>query len=197
MLLEETDDGICIWEQRSLGRVISSLESRIWEKRCGKFAKQLLDKGSNVICVEPNNDMRMIAEKELGKYKNFKSINGTASSTHISSKAVDFVTTAQAFHWFDITEFKTECKRILKENGKAVLIWNIRNMVHSLNQESYDIYKKYCPNFKGFSRGMQENDERIINFFDGSYEVISFDNPLLFTKEKFISRSLSGSYSLR
>ena len=33
----------------------------------GKFAKQLLDKGSFVHCIEPNEDMRKRAIEELGR----------------------------------------------------------------------------------------------------------------------------------
>ena len=34
----------------------------------GKFAKQLLAKGSVVYCVEPNDDMRNVAIEKLGKH---------------------------------------------------------------------------------------------------------------------------------
>ena len=37
----------------------------------GKFAKHLLERGSQVYCVEPNDDMRQTAEKELGSYEKF------------------------------------------------------------------------------------------------------------------------------
>ena len=70
-------------------------------------------------------------------------------------------------------------------------------MDEKLNQELYDIYKKYCNNFKGFSGGIVKDDERINKFFDGKYEYVEYDNPLFFDKNKFIARSLSGSYSLK
>ena len=44
---------------------------------------------------------------------------------------------------------------------------------------------------------MQKNDIRIKQFFENRYEYIEFDNPLFYDKNAFISRSLSGSYSLR
>ncbi len=69
-------------------------------------------------------------------------------------------------------------------------------MTSIINKECYKIYKKYCPNFKGFSGGIELNDERIKRFFDNNYKLETFDNPLYYTKDKFISRCLSGSYSL-
>ena len=163
----------------------------------GKFAKHLLERGSEVYCVEPNEDMRCVAENELREYANFHSVQGDAENTTLETGLVDFITTAQAFHWFDVKKFKKECLRIIKNSGRVFLIWNVRDNSDLLNQELYQIYTKYCPNFKGFSGGIEQDDPRIKEFFDGQYDYVSFDNPLYFDKEKFISRSLSGSYSLK
>lgn len=163
----------------------------------GKFAKQLLNKGSFVYCVEPNDDMRNTAIKELGKYEKFRAVDGTATETNLNNRTVDFITSAQAFHWFDVTLFKKECKRILRKDGMVFLIWNMRDMSSKINQSSFEIYSRYCPKFKGFGGGIQKDDARIKEFFNDKYDYIEFDNPLFYDKEKFISRSLSGSYSLQ
>lgn len=163
----------------------------------GKFAKHLLDRGSEVYCVEPNEDMRCIAEKELHEYLNFYSVKGDAENTTLDDSFVDYITTAQAFHWFDVNKFRQECSRIIKNNGKVFLIWNVRDNLDLINQELYNIYLEYCPDFKGFSGGIVHDDPRIKEFFNGQYDYVSFDNPLYFDKEKFIERSLSGSYSLK
>ena len=163
----------------------------------GKFAKQLLEKGSSVFCVEPNDDMRNTAIKELQKFAGFTAVAGTASGTELPDESVDFVTTAQAFHWFEVEEFQKECKRILKLDGSVILIWNMRDMDAELNRESHAIYKTFCHRFKGFGGGIEKDDERIKKFFAGKYERRVFDNPLFYDKATFIKRSLSGSYSLK
>ena len=163
----------------------------------GKFAEHLLKKGSQVYCVEPNDDMRCVAESELCSYSNFHSVRGDAENTTLGTEMVDFITAAQAFHWFDVTRFKRESLRIIKKGGKAFLIWNVRDNSDLVNQEMYRIYSQRCPSFKGFSGGIEKDDPRIIEFFGGQYEYISFNNPLYFDREKFIARSLSGSYSLK
>ena len=163
----------------------------------GKLSKQLLEKGSKVFCVEPNDDMRRIAEKELSRFDKFISINGTSSDTKLEDNSVDFITVAQAFHWFDADEFKKECKIILNADGKVILVWNTRDLSSEFNKKSYDIYKKFCPSFKGYHGGMKDDDSRISDFFNGNCKRISFENPLEFTKDKFITRSLSASYSLK
>lgn len=163
----------------------------------GKFARQLLQKGSFVYCVEPNGDMRNTSIEELSGYKGFRAINGNADETKLNEESVDFITTAQAFHWFDVDSFKRESRRILRNNKMVFLIWNIRDMSAGINQDSFKIYSKFCPNFKGFNGGIRKDDIRIRQYFDNRYEYVEFDNPLYYNKDNFISRSLSGSYSLR
>lgn len=163
----------------------------------GKFAKQLLDRGSFVFGVEPNEDMRLIATKQLSQYPNLKILDGTDSSTGLPNQLIDFITVAQAFHWFDPIDFQKECSRILKPNGKVILVWNMRDLEDKVNQINYQIFKKYCPNFYGFSGGIKEDETKIFEFFNGSVHTEKFLNSLYFTKEKFIQRCLSASYSLR
>lgn len=64
------------------------------------------------------------AEEKLSENKNFTSIYGTDSNTNLPDQSVDFITAAQAFHWFDAETFKKECKRILKPNGKVIIVYN-------------------------------------------------------------------------
>lgn len=184
----------CLYNKYSLssGSVIADIGSGT-----GKFARQLLDKGSEVYCVEPNDDMRHTAEDELSTYNNFHSVNGDAENTMLEKNSVDYITTAQAFHWFNVKKFREECSRILKKDGKVFLIWNVRDESDGLNSELYEMYSRYCPEFHGFSGGIEKDDKRIREFFNDRYEYISFDNPLYYDKEKFIARSLSGSYSLK
>ena len=163
----------------------------------GKFTKQLLDRGSTVYCVEPNDDMRETAARELGSYAGFRAVKGTADATGLENTSVDFVTTAQAFHWFDPAAFRAECRRILKPDGQAFLIWNLRDMTDEMNRRCHAVYKEFCPNFKGFGGGIERDDPRIAQFFGGKYDCAVFDHPLCYDKETFLSRSLSGSYSLK
>lgn len=163
----------------------------------GKFAKQLLDRGSTVYCVEPNDGMRRTAERELRHCAGFHSVAGSAEQTTLPRGFVDHITAAQAFHWFDVLRFKEECLRIMKQGGRVFLIWNARDAAAPLNRECAQLYSRYCPSFTGFSGGIQRDNSRIGAFFDQGYAYHSFDHPLSFDREKFIRRSLSSSYSLQ
>lgn len=162
----------------------------------GVLTQQLLINNLNVIAVEPNDDMRNIAEKQLNSYSNFVSINGTAESTGLKSYSIDLITVAQAFHWFDKLQFKKECIRILKPNSNVALVWNSRDFSSKLVIENAEICKDLCPSFKGFSGGIEKNSDVYKQFFrDGKYEYHTFRNDLEYNLESFIGRNLSASYA--
>ena len=163
----------------------------------GKLTEDLLKRGSFVYGVEPNFDMRYKAIELLSKYNRFYSIDGSGENTTLEDKSVDFITVAQAFHWFDVLSFKKECLRILKDEGYVFLIWNMRDIDDTVNKASIKVFKKYCPLFKGFGGGVEKDDLRIKTFFNNQYEYLEFDHPLYYDKETFIQRCLSSSYSLK
>ena len=175
-----------------------SEQSEIADIGCGTgiFARQLLERGSKVFGVEPNEDMRLSAVKNLAEFKNFCAVNGTAENTTLADSSVDFVTSAQAFHWFDGAAYKAECKRILRAGGKVFLIWNMRDMAAAINRLCAEVNSRFCPNFKGFSGGVKKDDERIVEFFSGKFSYEEFDNSLFYDREKFVRRCLSSSYAL-
>ena len=165
----------------------------------GILTKQLLEKGATVYAVEPNDDMRKVAENNLNEFSKFVPVKGTAESTTLSDNSIDIITVAQAFHWFERQKFKKECKRILKSSGKVILIWNSRDSKNELVIENDAINRKYCPNFKGVSGGIRETNKEndFLDFFSGEYIVKAFPNPLSFSKESFVGRNLSASYALK
>lgn len=165
----------------------------------GILTGQLLSKGCRVYAVEPNNDMRAAAEKNLKGFSNFVSVNGTAENTTLADSSVDYITVAQAFHWFDRQVFKRECKRILKPGGSVILVWNSRDAESEFVQENDKLNRKYCPSFKGFIGGMRGavDEGDFSDFFSGRFEARSFENHLQFDEQGFIGRNLSSSYALK
>lgn len=182
----------CLYGQFGLekARVIADIGSGT-----GKFSKLLLERKSTVYCVEPCNDMRCTAEKELCEYAGFCSVAGSAEHTTLNNNSVDCITAAQCFHWFDVPKFKKECLRIVKNGGRVFLIWNSRDCEDVINQEWREICLRYCPDFKGFGNGIEYQDKKIAEFFENGYDYVSFDYPLIFDRERFIKRCLSSSYS--
>lgn len=161
----------------------------------GFLSKLFLQNGNEVYGIEPNREMRQAAEKLLGHYPNFKSIDGSAEFTDLDSGIIDFITAAQAFHWFDIDVSRSEFERILKPKGWIVLIWNER-------VETTPFLKAYELLLKTFSVDYQNVDHRnvddkVLTHFFGSknFKFKSFKNEQHFNFEGLKGRLLSSSYA--
>jgi len=92
----------------------------------GIWTRALLENGNRVYGVEPNADMRLAGERLLSGFPKFTSVDGKAEATTLANNSVDFVTAAQAAHWFDRERARKEFVRILKAGGWLVLLWNER-----------------------------------------------------------------------
>ena len=161
----------------------------------GIFSRLLIERGSFVYCVEPNEDMRRTAKVELPEYHNFVSVNASAENTRLPDKNVDFITVAQAVHWFDMNKFKIECQRILKPGGMAVLVWNEREYGTEIVKKDYAIRAKYAIETKGLGKGKIKRHNYTDFFAGGIYDEKIFNNDLRFDKQSFIGRNLSTSYA--
>jgi ubiquinone/menaquinone biosynthesis C-methylase UbiE len=92
----------------------------------GIWTRTLLENGNPVFGIEPNREMREAAERLLAAFPRFTSVAGTAEATVLADQSVDFVTAAQAAHWFDREQARREFVRILKPGGWLALLWNER-----------------------------------------------------------------------
>jgi SAM-dependent methyltransferase len=92
----------------------------------GIWTRILLENGNRVFGIEPNAKMREAGERSLAEFLKFASVAGTAEATTLPDHSMDFVTAAQAAHWFDRQKAKREFVRILKPDGWLVLLWNER-----------------------------------------------------------------------
>ena len=81
----------------------------------GILTELLLKRGCLVYGVEPNKDMQSEAINKLSGYNSFIPVNASAENTTLPDKTVDFITSAQAFHWFDTHKFRAECNRIMRK----------------------------------------------------------------------------------
>jgi ubiquinone/menaquinone biosynthesis C-methylase UbiE len=162
----------------------------------GILSRLFLKNGNSVFGVEPNREMREIAEKILKKYSNFKSVDGTAESTNLESQSVDFITAGQAFHWFDNSKSREEFLRVLKPKGWVVLVWNDRRMDSTPFLKAYDnLLYKFGIDYKQVKQ--QIPDERVFVEFFGhnSFRVQLYNNSQVFDFESLKGRVLSSSYS--
>jgi ubiquinone/menaquinone biosynthesis C-methylase UbiE len=161
----------------------------------GALSRLFLANGNRVIGVEPNAEMRKAGEELLSGYSLFTSVDATAEATTLPDQSVDFVTAAQAAHWFDRTRAREEFVRILNPNGWAVMIWNERRHEANAFQRDYEqLLLRYSIDYKEVRHeGMRL---RIGEFFAPcSYQERVFDNPQRFDYAGLEGRLLSSSYA--
>lgn len=87
----------------------------------GKLTRQLLERGLDVVAVEPGPEMRGVLVKEL---PGVEALAGSAEEIPLGDASVDGITVGQAFHWFEPDAALAEMHRVLKQGGGFALLWN-------------------------------------------------------------------------
>lgn len=162
----------------------------------GIFTRLLLETGCHVYGVEPNAPMREAAEKLLSGFEKFTSVDTPAEATTLPDKSVDFVTCAQAFHWFDREKCRVEFRRILRDHGFVVLLWNERLVDTTPFLRDYEtLLLNYATDYEQVNH-TQIDDAVLYDFFEpDGYEKHTFSNHQLFNYEGLKGRLLSSSYA--
>lgn len=159
----------------------------------GILSEMLLRNGNIAFGVEPNEDMRKTAERNLSAYANFRSINGSAESTGLSDESVDFVMAAQSFHWFEPIRAKAEFRRILRQTGWVVLIWNRRKTLTPFLRA----YDQLVKGENIVERRVRHEDltKETLRAFLGNYREVRLPNFQSLNYEGLVGRLLSASYT--
>jgi len=139
----------------------------------GFLSKLFLRNGNRVLGIEPNPEMRASGDEFLAAYGNFQSFNGTAEATGLADECVDFVTAAQAFHWFEPSDTRREFTRILKPRGWVVIVWNDRRIAETPFGRDYEnLLVTYGTDYKTVKDAYPEAHD-MIGFFGSSPNVVA------------------------
>jgi SAM-dependent methyltransferase len=165
----------------------------------GISSELFLKNNYKVFGLEPNEPMRQAAESLLQNYSEkglFISVDAKAESTTLENESVDLIVCAQAFHWFNNDAFKKECRRILKPNGYAALIWNDRRTDSTDFLKVYeDFLQMFAIDYKQVNHKNTQDSNIFENFFGkGNYKEKSFYNFQEVDLEGLKGRVLSSSY---
>ena len=161
----------------------------------GIWTRALLENGNRVYGVEPNAEMRQAGERLLASFPKFISVDGKAETTTLADASVDFVTAAQAAHWFDRPAARCEFKRILQSEGWLVLLWNERDVDGTpLLREYEQLLLAYGTDYADVRH--ERTTEAVNEFFDPApYEESAFPMRQEFDYAGFEGRLLSSSYA--
>jgi SAM-dependent methyltransferase len=161
----------------------------------GIWTHALLENGNAVLGVEPNADMRAAGERLLSGFPRFTSIAGTAEASTLADQSVDFVTAAQAAHWFKREQARSEFVRILKPGGWMVLLWNERVTDSTKFLREYEgLLLTYATDYQDVRH--ERTTDEVNQFFDPNpYRERTFETRQEFDYAGVEGRLLSSSYA--
>lgn len=123
----------------------------------GIASQQLLDKGADVLAVEP--DPRMA---EIAKEKGIPVEMGTFESWDPAKRNFDLVVFGQSFHWVNPSIALPKIHSLLSTGGQLALMWNRLSPTDPTHSDFAEIYRDYMnpgsPLIDGSSIGIVETD---------------------------------------
>ena len=161
----------------------------------GILSKLLAPRVKTVFAVEPNSEMRLAAAEYCKDTPNVAVVNGSAEATTLPDSSVDFITAAQAFHWFKLEEARQDFSRILRPGGKVALAWNVRDTVSPIGREYESLLKSFCADYHSSGGGSIENLAYRLLFKNSIYDSRIFPNDRHVDLETLIGYALSTSYA--
>src|ERR1700728_460996 len=161
----------------------------------GIWTRMLLENGNPVFGVEPNAEMRGAGERLLSEFPKLTSVAGTAEATTLANQSVDFVTAAQAAHWFDRERARCEFIRILKPGDWLVLLWNERVTDSTKVLRDYEqLLLTYGTDYQDIRH--EHTTDAVNEFFDPApFQKRVFDLRQEFDYAGIEGRLLSSSYA--
>ena len=156
----------------------------------GLLSRVFLDAGCRVFAVEPNAEMRAAADQALSANPRYRSVDARAEATTLADRSVDVVTAGQAFHWFSPHPTRVEFRRILKPQGRVVLIWNERTHDAGFMQDYDALVRRYATEREPITPGQLDD------FFGaGRWQIRRLRNQQIFDLTSLQGRLNSSSYA--
>ncbi len=106
----------------------------------GILTKHFLGKVKKVFAVEPNAEMRQIANQAMASDPACQIVDGRAEATTLPDHCVDLIAVGQAFNWFEPQPTRAEFVRILKPGGWLAALRN-----YSIGKEIGEALEKIFP----------------------------------------------------
>ncbi len=150
----------------------------------GNLSIMLLERGCEVVSVEPNDAMREIGI-ERTKGAKIEWVRATGVDSTLQSGSFDWVTFGSSFNVMDRTEALKEAHRLLKGNGYFSCMWNHRDLNDPIQQKAENAILSIVPNY---TRGVRREDQRPI--IEAHKEF--FDNIIYIEEDFYFHQSLEN-----
>ncbi len=150
----------------------------------GFLSKLFLENGNRVFGIEPNDEMRQAGEEYLSSFTNFSSVSGSSEITTLPDATVDFISAAQAFHWFEPVATQRE------------FLWNDRRISETaFGREYEDLLVRYGTDYTRVKEAYPETHDMEKFFGRGNCQWRELPNFQEFDFDGLAGRLRSSSYA--
>ena len=159
----------------------------------GILTRHFAGRAGLVWAIEPNAEMRRLAEKALRPDAACVIVDGSAEATTLADHSVDLIAVAQAIHWFDPEPTRAEFLRILKPGGWLAVLRNY-GTDDELGRAADGLL--IPENGVDFSRISRPPDKKPVDFYYGhdAFQRRTFPFSSRQNWEEFIGSLLTASY---
>lgn len=173
----------------------------------GVLTRALHEAGAHVIGVEPSAELIEEA-KQIDEKSGFsiEYVQAFADATSLPEKRFDLITVLRAWHWFDRKKTLAEIRRILKEDGKLLVIDSGFLTKNNVVADSIAFIKERLPDGAIKPAGSKADSKQMINSFPVEWfkewedhefalqETYKFDYTVTFSNEAWCGRLGSLSW---
>jgi SAM-dependent methyltransferase len=165
----------------------------------GISARLFAARGWPVVGIEPNADMRAVAQRAAdlpGGSPRY--LAGQAEDTALPDGCADVVVAAQAFHWFDAPRALAEFHRLLKPGGWAVLLWNQQDVADPFTAAYRTTLRNFSPEPELVDRRDADAGQALLvsPLFEAAAER-AFPHGQDMTEDGLLGRAATVSYAPR
>ncbi len=169
----------------------TGLSTRIWSEI-----------STQVIGIEPSNDMIQLAKEKSSDLDNVKYITAFSDNTGLEDGTADIITCSQSFHWMEPETTLREASRLLKEGGifavydcdwPPVCHWEAEleyNKLFSKVNEIESTYLEVKEKFNRWDKSYHLSNMQKSGYFRYIREIV-FSNTEKCNSQRFIDLALS------
>ncbi|EES89386.1 class I SAM-dependent methyltransferase [Helicobacter canadensis] len=150
----------------------------------GNLSIMLLERGCEVVSVEPNDAMREIGVQRT-KDQKIEWVRATGIDSTLQSGVFDWVAFGSSFNVMDRVEALKESYRLLKPKSYFSCMWNHRDLNDPIQKIAEESIIEFVPNY---TRGVRREDQRPI--IESHKEL--FDNIIYIEEDFYFHQSLEN-----
>ncbi|MEM9908316.1 MAG: class I SAM-dependent methyltransferase [Cyanobacteria bacterium P01_D01_bin.44] len=130
----------------------------------GKATLPFAQRGYTIHCLEPGNQLAIVADENLSSYPTVTIETVTFEDWPLQAAAYDLVMSAQAFHWVDPEVGYAKAAQALKSTGQIALIWNIGTRTDDVITQQLDrAYTTYANwRLRSFEERVSEREQELV-----------------------------------